>query len=61
MQRWRAVSGVHQQGALGEAGEVGLGVSPQRKQAKLEVLTNALQHLARKELTAAAVIANFHR
>jgi len=36
-------------------------VSPQNKQAKLEVLTNALQHLARKELTAVAVIANFHR
>ena len=35
-------------------------VSPQKKQAKLEVLTKALQHLARKELTAAAVIANFH-
>ena len=38
----------------------GWGVSPQSKQAKLEVLTNALQCLARKELTAAAVIANFH-
>ena len=37
------------------------GASPQSKQAKLEVLTNALQCLARKELTAAAVIANFHR
>ena len=36
-------------------------MSPQSKQAKLEVLTNALQCLARKELTAAAVIANFHR
>jgi len=36
-------------------------VSPQSKQAKLEVLTNALQRLARKELTAAAVIANFHQ
>jgi len=36
-------------------------VSPQSKQAKLEVLTNALQCLARKELTAAAIIANFHQ
>ena len=36
------------------------GVTPTH-QARLEVLTNALQHLARKELTAAAVIANFHR
>ena len=35
-------------------------MSPQSKQAKLKVLTNALQRLARKELTAAAVIANFH-
>jgi hypothetical protein len=39
----------------------GWGVSPQSKQAKLEVLTNALQRLARKGLMAAAVIANFHR
>ena len=31
------------------------------KQAWLEVLTEALVHLARKGLTAAAVIANFHR
>ena len=37
------------------------GVSPQAQQAKLEVLTDALAHLARKGLTAAAVIANFHR
>ena len=36
-------------------------MSPQSKQAKLEVLTNVLQYLARKDLTAAAVIANFHR
>ena len=36
-------------------------MSPQSKQAKLEVLTNALQRLARKGLTVAAVIANFHR
>ena len=34
---------------------------PPPHQARLEVLTNALQHLARKGLTAAAVIANFHR
>ena len=36
------------------------GVSPQAQQAKLEVLTDALAHLASKGLTAAAVIANFH-
>ena len=36
-------------------------MSPQSKQVKLEVLTNTLQRLARKGLTAAAVIANFHR
>ena len=36
-------------------------MSPQSKQAKLEVLTNALQHLVRKGLTAADVFANFHR
>ena len=30
-------------------------------QARLEVLTEALRHLARKGLMAAAVIANFHR
>ena len=37
------------------------GVSPPPHQARLEVLTNALRHLARRGLTAAAVIANFHR
>ena len=37
------------------------GVSPPPHQARLEVLTNALRHLARKGLMAAAVIANFHR
>jgi len=36
-------------------------VSPPAQQDKLEVLTDALAHLARKGLTAAAVIANFHR
>ena len=36
-------------------------MSSQTQQAKLEVLTDALAHLARKGLTAAAVIANFHR
>jgi hypothetical protein len=36
------------------------GVSPPPHQARLEVLTDALQHLARRGLTAAAVIANFH-
>ena len=40
---------------------MGLGVSPPSHQARLEVLTEALRHLARKGLTAAAVIANFHR
>jgi len=56
---WRA-PGVYQQGAPGSTGEVGLGVSPQAQQDKLEGLTDALAHLARKGL-AAAVIANFHR
>ena len=39
----------------------GWGVSPQSKQAKLEMLTNALQRLAKKGLMATAVVANFHR
>ena len=38
-----------------------LGVLPPPHQARLEVLTNALRHLARRGLTAATVIANFHR
>ena len=37
------------------------GVSPQAHQDKLEGLTDALARLAKKRLTAAAVIANFHR
>ena len=37
------------------------GVSPPAQQARLEVLTDALARLVRKGLTAAAVIANFHR
>ena len=37
------------------------GVSPPTHQARLEVLTEALRHLAREGLTAAAVITNFHR
>ena len=37
------------------------GVSPPAHQARLEVLTEALVHLAMKGLTAAAVIANFHQ
>ena len=39
----------------------GWGVSPPKQQASLEVFTDALQHLVKKGLTAAAVIANFHR
>ena len=39
----------------------GYGVSPLERQAKLEVFTKVLQYLAKKELTAAVVIANFHR
>ena len=38
-----------------------MGVSPQKQQAKLEAFTKALQYLAKKELTTAAVIANFHQ
>ena len=34
---------------------------PPKQQARLEVFTKALQYLAKKELTAAAVIVNFHR
>ena len=34
---------------------------PPERQARLEVYTDALQHLASKGLTAAIVIANFHR
>ena len=37
------------------------GCRPPAQQAKLEGLTDALARLARKGLTAAAVIANFHR
>ena len=37
------------------------GVSPPAHQARLEVLTEALVHLARKGLMATSVIANFHR
>ena len=37
------------------------GVSPPTHQARLEVLTNALRYLAKKELMATSVIANFHR
>ena len=37
------------------------GVSPPAQQARLEDLTDALARLARKGLTAAAIIANFHR
>ena len=36
-------------------------MSPPAQQDKLEVLTDALAHLARKGLTVAAVITNFHR
>ena len=39
--------------------EVG-GVAPER-QARLRVFIDALQYLAKKGLTAAAVLANFHR
>ena len=44
-----------------ETSQVGLGVSPPAHQARLEVLTEVLVHLARKGLTTATVIANFHR
>ena len=39
----------------------GWGVSPLERQAKLKVFTDALKRLADRGLTAAAVIANFHR
>ena len=56
----RRAPGVHQQGTPGATTEVGLGVSPPAHQARLGVLTDALAHLVKKGLTAAAVIANFH-
>ena len=37
------------------------GVSPPERQARLKVFIDALQYLVKKGLTAAAVIANFHR
>jgi len=37
------------------------GVSPAKQQDRLEVFTNALQYLAKKGLTTAAVIENFHQ
>jgi len=37
-----------------------LGGVPAKQQDRLEVFTNALQYLAKKGLTVAAVIANFH-
>ena len=40
---------------------MGLGGIAPAHQARLEVLPEELRHLARKGLTAAAVIANFHR
>ena len=36
-------------------------MSPAKQQARLEAFTNALQYLAKKGLTAAAVIENFHQ
>jgi len=39
----------------------GYEVSPLERQAKLEVFTKALKSLVRRGLTAAAVVANFHR
>ena len=39
----------------------GYGVSPVERQSRLGVFIDVLQHLAHQGLTAAAVIANFHR
>ena len=39
---------------------MGYGVSPPKRQAKLRVFTEALKHLVRWGLTAAAIITNFH-
>ena len=57
----RRAPGIHQQGAPGATAEVGLGGVAPSATRLLEVLTDALAHLARKGLTAMAVIANFHR
>ena len=51
---------VHRQGAPGETGPVEMGVVHER-QSRLKVFVDALQHLVKKRLTAAAVIANFHQ
>ena len=59
-QRRRTAPGIHRQGAPGETGRVEVGVVYKR-QARLEVFIDALQYLAKKGLTAAAVLANFHR
>ena len=52
--------GIHQQGSPGEAQEVGLGGIALAHQARLRVLTDALERLDQRGLMAAAVIANFH-
>ena len=36
-------------------------MSPPKQQARIEVFTDALQHLVKNGLTAVAVIVNFHR
>ena len=57
----RHAPGVHQQATPGATTEVGLGGIAPAHQARLGVLADALAHLAKKGLMAAAVIANFHR
>ena len=53
--------GVHQLSPPRATGKVGLGGVAPAQQDKLEGLTDALARLAKKGLTAAAVITNFHR
>ena len=60
-QRRRAAPGVLRQGPDGQAGRVGVRGVTSQCQAKLKAFTEALKRLARRGLTAAAVIANFHR
>ena len=54
-------SGEHRQDSDGEAVFLGIWCVAPERQAKLEVYTDALHHLAGKGLTATAIVANLHR
>ena len=57
----RRAPGFHQQGAPGATTEVGLGGVAPSSTRQARILTDALAYLAKKGLTAAAVITNFHQ